>query len=44
MAMTLLPPDFKESLRLLNSKGVEYLIIGGYVSAIVTGGHLELFG
>ena len=30
MAMTRLPPDFKEFLRLLNSKGVEYLLIGGY--------------
>jgi len=26
-----LQPDFKEFLRLLNSKGVEYLIVGGYV-------------
>lgn len=26
----LLPDDFKEFLRLLNSKGVEYLLIGGY--------------
>lgn len=25
-----LPPDFKEFLRLLNSKRVEYLLIGGY--------------
>jgi hypothetical protein len=25
-----LPDDFKEFLRLLNSKGVEYLLIGGY--------------
>lgn len=25
-----LPPDFKEFLRLLNAKGVEYLLIGGY--------------
>jgi hypothetical protein len=30
MAMTRLPPDFKEFLRLLNSKSVEYLLIGGY--------------
>ncbi|MBS3933052.1 MAG: nucleotidyltransferase [Truepera sp.] len=30
MATTQLPPDFKEFLRLLNSKGVEYLLIGGY--------------
>lgn len=25
-----LPPDFKDFLRLLNSHGVEYLVIGGY--------------
>jgi hypothetical protein len=25
-----LPPDFKEFLRLLNSAGVEYLVVGGY--------------
>ncbi len=25
-----LPPDFKEFLRLLNEKGVKYLLIGGY--------------
>ena len=30
MDTMLLPPDFREFLRLLNSKGVEYLIIGGY--------------
>jgi len=28
--MTLLPTDFKDFLRLLNSKGVEYLVVGGY--------------
>lgn len=28
--MTTLPPDFKEFLRLLNSNGVEYLLIGGW--------------
>jgi len=28
--MILLPPDFKEFLRLLNSQHVEYLLIGGY--------------
>lgn len=27
---TKLPPDFKEFLRLLNAKRVEYLLIGGY--------------
>ena len=26
----MLPPDFKEFLRLLNTHGVEYLLIGGY--------------
>jgi hypothetical protein len=30
MATIQLPPDFKEFLRLLNSNGVEYLVIGGY--------------
>lgn len=30
MAITLLPPDFKEFLRLLNSHRIEYLMIGGY--------------
>lgn len=30
MVTTRLPPDFKEFLRLLNSKGVEYLLVGGY--------------
>jgi hypothetical protein len=25
-----LPPDFSEFLRLLNDKGVRYLLIGGY--------------
>ncbi len=30
MATIQLPPDFKEFLRLLNSKKVDYLLIGGY--------------
>lgn len=30
MATTRLPPDFKEFLKLLNSKRVKYLLIGGY--------------
>jgi predicted nucleotidyltransferase len=30
MATPLLPPDFKEFLRSLNEKRVEYLLIGGY--------------
>lgn len=25
-----LPPDFREFLRLLNARGVEYLVVGGY--------------
>ncbi len=30
MATTLLPPDFKEFLQLLNTHHVKYLLIGGY--------------
>jgi hypothetical protein len=30
MATSLLPPDFKEFLNLLNSRQVEYLLVGGY--------------
>lgn len=30
MATILLPPDFKEFLKLLNSNKVEYLVVGGY--------------
>ena len=30
MATPLLPPDLREFLKLLNSKRVEYLLIGGY--------------
>ncbi len=30
MATILLPPDFKEFLRLLNSNEVEYLLVGGF--------------
>ncbi len=30
MATTQLPPDFKEFLQLLNSKQVDYLLVGGY--------------
>jgi hypothetical protein len=33
MATANLPPDFKEFLRLLNSCGVEYLLVGGYAVA-----------
>ncbi len=33
MATTPLPHDFKEFLRLLNEKKVEYLVIGGYAVA-----------
>lgn len=28
--MMVLPPDFKDLLRLLNENGVDYLVIGGY--------------
>jgi len=31
--MIQLPPDFKELLQLLNSKKIEYLVIGGYAVA-----------
>ena len=30
MATTRLPPDFRDFLRLLDSHGVEYLLLGGY--------------
>jgi predicted nucleotidyltransferase len=30
MATILLPSDFKEFLKLLNSRAVEYLVVGGY--------------
>ena len=30
MATILLPPDFKDFLRLLHSSAVEYLVVGGY--------------
>jgi len=30
MGTSLLPPDFKDFLKLLNSKQVDYLLIGGY--------------
>jgi hypothetical protein len=30
MALTHVPPDFKEFLRLLSAHQVEYLLIGGY--------------
>lgn len=30
MATILLPPDFKEFLKLLNSERIEYLLVGGY--------------
>jgi hypothetical protein len=31
-----LPPDFSEFLRLLDAKGVEYLLIGGYAELGIT--------
>lgn len=30
MGKNVLPPDFRDFLRLLNSEGVEYLLVGGY--------------
>jgi hypothetical protein len=33
MAMPQLPADFKDFLRLLNSHGAEYLVVGGYAVA-----------
>ena len=30
MGTSRLPPDFKDFLKLLNSKQVEYLLVGGY--------------
>lgn len=32
--MIQLPKDFKELLRLLNSKSIEYLVIAGYAVAL----------
>ena len=32
--MIRLPPDFKELLQLLNSKKIEYLVVGGYAVAL----------
>jgi hypothetical protein len=34
MAIPTLPEDFKEFLKLLGSKGVEYLLVGGYAVSI----------
>ncbi len=34
MAMIHLPQDFKELLQLLNSKNIEYLVVGGYAVAL----------
>lgn len=34
MAIPTLPADFREFLRLLNSNGVEYLLVGGYAVGI----------
>lgn len=34
MAMIHLPKDFKEFLQLLNSKRIEYLVVGGYAVAL----------
>ncbi len=32
--MITLPPDFKDFLRLLNARDVDYLLIGGYAVAL----------
>ena len=32
----MLPPDFKEFLKLLNGRAVEYLLIGGYIELLTT--------
>jgi predicted nucleotidyltransferase len=34
MDTILLPPDFREFLRLLNSHGVRYLLVGGYAVGV----------
>ena len=33
MATIRLPPDFKDFLQLLNSEGIDYLLLGGYAVA-----------
>lgn len=40
--MIRLPPDFNEFLRLLNSTGVEYMLVGGY--AVAFHGHPRATG
>ena len=35
MGTTLLPPDFKDFLKLLNSRKVRYLLIGGFAESVV---------
>lgn len=42
MAMTQIPRDFLDLLRLLNQHGVKYLVIGGY--AVVLHGHNRMTG
>lgn len=41
MATSLLPPDFKEFLRLLNSRQVEYLLIDGVAVNLISLKHLK---
>lgn len=36
MAVIHLPPDFKEFLKLLNLKKLEYLLVGGYAVSVIT--------
>ena len=47
MATTQLPPDFREFLRLLNAKAVEYLVVGDYAVAFHgfprPAGHLDVW-
>ncbi len=42
MAMTQIPRDFLELLKLLNQHGVKHLVIGGY--AVVLHGHNRMTG
>ena len=42
MAMTQIPRDFLELLKLLNQHGVKYLVVGGY--AVVLHGHNRMTG
>jgi hypothetical protein len=41
MATIHLPPDFREFLQLLDSRGVEYLVVGGYKANKQASGRLK---